>query len=107
MCEHAATGVKMQCVKEYWKESDEPRATQLHNLKDDDRKNIPTENLTAERYLSEFDQLATASAAKRNRLFKANRIRDDLMFTATAMDDQAKRSPESTKRILKRLMRWK
>jgi len=102
MCEHAAKGVEMQCAKEYWEDSDAPRATQLHKLKDDERKNIPTENLTAERYFSEFDRLATVSAAKRNRFFKANRIRDDMMFISS-MDDQANRSSESTKRILKQL----
>jgi hypothetical protein len=71
-------------------------------LKDDERKNIPTENLTAERYFSEFDRLATVSAANRNRFFKANRIRDDLMFVST-MDEQTDRSPESSKKILKKL----
>ena len=57
-----------------------------------------TENLTAERYFSEFDQLATVLAAKRNLFFKANQIRDDLMLVST-MDEQTDRSPESSKNM--------
>ena len=71
-------------------------------MNDDERKNLPTENLNAERYFRKFDRLATVSAAKRNRFFKANRIRDDLMFVST-MDEQTVRSPQSSKKILDKL----
>ena len=80
MCKGAAEGIHMQCASEYWEDTDKPRATQLHKLSQDERKNIPTENLPCERKLSQFGALAGVSAAKSNKFFKAKRIRDDLMF---------------------------
>ena len=49
-------------------------------LSTSDRENLPTENLSAERYLARFGNLAAQSAAHSNRFFKAKRIRDDLLF---------------------------
>ena len=46
-----------------------------------ERKNIPTENLLAERYLAKSGQLIFQSAKHSNNFFKAKRIKDDLMFT--------------------------
>ena len=80
MCTMAAKGVELQCAREYWAEDVNPRATQLHKLTHKERKNIPTENMPAERYLAKFGYLASVSAAKSNRFFKAKRIRDDMML---------------------------
>ena len=80
MCKAAAGGIYMQCAGEYWEDIKNPRATHLRKLTHDERKNLPTENLTCERYLSRFGALAGVSAAKSNKVFKAKRIRDDLMF---------------------------
>ena len=77
-----AGGVKMQCSREYWETTEEitERATSLHLLSVEERKNLPTENLAAERCLARFGNLASSSAVHSNRFFKAKRIRDDMLF---------------------------
>ena len=80
MCIDAGAGVEMQCAREYWSESDNPRATQLFKLTEEDRENLPTENLEPERYMYRVGYLAAQSAAHSNKFFKAKRMRDDLMF---------------------------
>ena len=88
MCKAAADGIYMQCAGEYWEDVQNSRATQVHKLKHDERKNLPTENLACERYLSQFGALAGVSAAKSNKFFKAKRIRDDLMFDKEMYDGE-------------------
>lgn len=84
MCIDAAKGVKMQCEREYWLEGTEGvRATQVHKLTAEERKNLPTNNLNTERHLAKFGYLASQSAARSNRFFKAQRIRDDMVFSST------------------------
>ena len=58
MCKAAADGIYMQCAGEYWVDVENPCATQLHKLTYDERKNLHTENLTCEQYLSRFGALA-------------------------------------------------
>ena len=101
MCQNAANGIQMQCASEYWAENPKPRATQLHRLTQEERKNIPTENMEAERYLTHFGYLASVSAAKSNRFFKANRIRDDMMFQSSLYTEEE--VSRATKRIIKNL----
>ena len=48
MCEEALKGIHTQCATEGWEECAEPRATQLPKLMRDERKSIPTENLSCE-----------------------------------------------------------
>jgi hypothetical protein len=50
ICEEAAAGVERQCAREYWSDTENPRATQLHKLSEQERCNIPAENLNCERY---------------------------------------------------------
>ena len=78
----------MQCAVEYWEDTENPRATQLHKLSHEGRKNLLTENLPCERYLSRFGGLAGVSAAKSNKFFKAKRIRDDLMFHKNMLNEE-------------------
>ena len=95
----------LQCAREYWEAVEECkiRATQFHKLTPDERDCLPTENLRCERYLTRFGGLASLSAAKSNRFFKAKRIRDDLMFE-TKMNFQEKDVSKSTKDIIEQLM---
>ena len=65
MCIEAAKGVELQCVREYWAETENPRTTQLHKLTPSERENIPTENMASERYLARFGSLASISAKKK------------------------------------------
>ena len=51
MCKEAAHGVKMQCAREYWGDEREPRAAELHKMSEEERENLPTENLATEWYL--------------------------------------------------------
>ena len=72
MCKQAAEGVKMQCGQEYFpEENQEPRAAQLYKMNIKERKNIPTENLATERYFATFGYLASISAFRSNKNFKA------------------------------------
>ena len=80
MCVDAGAGVEMQCAREYWCESDNPRATQLFKVSEEELENLPTENLEPERYMAKVGCLAAQSAAHSNKLFKAKRMRDDLLF---------------------------
>ena len=79
MCKSAAAGLELQCSRGYWSESEDQRATALHKISAEERKNLPTENLQAE-LLAKFVILASESARHSNRFFKAKRIRDDLML---------------------------
>ena len=88
MCVTAAEGVKMQCAREYWGDERNPRVTELHKMTSDERKNLPSENLVCERYLAKFGYLASISAARSNKFFKAQRIRDDLMFNVTEKNEE-------------------
>ena len=81
MLHASAGGVRMQCGGEYFSDDERtPRATQLYKLTPDERKNIPTENLIAERYLGKFGYLASISVCHSNKNSKAKRICDDLLF---------------------------
>ena len=104
MCKEAAAGVHLQCSREYWEEDDQckVRATQLHKLTPEERACLPTENLKCERYLSRFGGLASLSAAKSNRFYKAKRIRDDMMFE-TRMNQYEKDVSKSTKDVIDQL----
>ena len=63
MCASAAAGLDLQCSREYWSLSEEGKhATQLHKLSAEERQNLPTENLCAERFLAKFGALASQSA---------------------------------------------
>ena len=83
MCFQAAIGVELQCKREYWSDDADAgtaRATRIHKLTYKQRKNLPSNNLNCERYLGKFGYLASQSAVHSNKLFKAKRIRDDLML---------------------------
>ena len=52
MCKEAAEGVRMECGQEYFPEDErKPRTAQLCTKTEEERKNIPTENLVTEHYL--------------------------------------------------------
>ena len=89
MCKEAAEGLKMQCAREYWGDERQKRdgVTELYKLQENERKNLPTENLETERYLAKFGYLASISAARRNKNFKAKRIRDDLLFAKNPIQE--------------------
>jgi hypothetical protein len=51
MCIQAARGVELQCKREYWSsEEDTTSATAIYALHEDQRKNLPANNLNTERY---------------------------------------------------------
>lgn len=84
MCYCAAVGVKQQCSQEYWDEdldSGAIRTTQIHKLSTDQRAYLSTNNIEAERNLGKFGYLASMSAKRSNKYFKAKRIRDGMMFS--------------------------
>ena len=105
MCIEAAIGVHLQCSREYWEEDDEckVRATQLHKLTPEEHECVPTENLKCERYLARFGGLASVSAAKSNRFYKAKSIRDDLMFETKMTNDKKIDVTASTTKIINQL----
>ena len=86
MCAQAAVGVELQCKREHWAGNDEDvtsRATRINSLTSDKPENLPTNNLNCERYLAIFGYLAAQSAAYSNKLSKAKRIHDDLVFPSS------------------------
>ena len=100
MCKNAAEGVLLQCGREYWVDDEAPRATQIHKLTEEERENIPTENMVSERYLAKFGYLASISAARSNKFFKAKRIRDDLMFAETSNEINVDRCYSKVTKVL-------
>ena len=91
MCLSAADGLELQCSRECWAEiEDGQRAPQIHKLTKEQRENLPTENLCAERYLARFGVLTSNSARHSNNFFKAKRIRDDLTLS---VDDECNNAP--------------
>ena len=100
MCIQAAKGVELQCKREYCSvESENARATPVYTLAPQLRQNSPTNNLNAERYLARFGYFASQSAKHSNKMFKAKRIKDDLMLTYSQIN-QVERSTET---VLKHL----
>ena len=90
MCLRAAKGVELQCKREYWADpTDETkqRATRLNLLTEEQRSMLPTNNLNTERSLAKFGYLAAQSAAHSNKLFKAKRIRDDLVLSDQKVEE--------------------
>lgn len=103
MCLQAAQGVELQCKGEYWADDTGekvPRATQIHKLSPEQRKNLPTNNLCCERYLAKFGYLASQSASHSNKLFKGKRIKDDLMLL---QESEETRVANSMRSVMKRL----
>ena len=88
MCSEAAKGIHQQCSSEYWEECEQPRVTQIHKLTAEQRKNIPGDNLNCERNLAKFGALAAVSASKSNKIFKAKRIRDDMLFSVNMTNEE-------------------
>ena len=76
------------------------RATRINSLTSDERENLPTNNLNYERYLAKFGYLAAQSAAHSNKLFKAKRIRDNLILSDAEDSLLAERSMNKTMKIL-------
>ena len=109
MCIAAAEGIRVQCAREYWAEDENPQATQLHKLSYQERKNLPTENLSAERYLAKFGYLVSVSASKSNKFFKAKRIQDDMMFNVnlTVGEEEVTKLTKRVTKILKEMeLQW-
>ena len=104
----AAEGILMQCGQQYWLNDEKaPRATQIHQLTPEQRENIPTENIESERYLAKFGYLASVSASKSNKFFKAKRIRDDLMFNEASTEENVKKSTRQITKVLNEIeMKW-
>ena len=90
MCLRAAKGVELQCKREYWADpTDETkqRATRINLLTEEQRSMLPTNNLNTERSLAKFGYLAAQSAAHSNKIFKAKRIRDDLVLSDQKVEE--------------------
>ena len=103
MCAQAAVGVELQCKREHWAGNDEDvtsRATRINSLTSDERENLPTNNLNYERYLAKFGYLAAQSAAHSNKLFKAKRIRGDLVLSDAEDSLLVERSMSKMMKIL-------
>ena len=102
MCLQAAVRVELQCKREYWSDGNSgvPRATEIHKLTYEQRKNFPSNNLNCEQYLVRFGYLSSQSAAHSNKLFKGKRIRDDLMLIG---EDNSEVLKNSTTAVLKHL----
>ena len=83
MCVDAAHGIKMQCGREYGFDDDadevNPRATELYKLNENELKDMPTNNINAERDLAKFSHLAVV-AKFRNKNFTAKGIRNDIVL---------------------------
>ena len=101
MCVNAAKGIELQCSREYWDdiEEDKQRATSIKNLSTEERRNLPTENLVCERYLSSFGLLASESAMHSNKKFTGKRIRDDLMFDKHEKESTKPFHPASSRQV--------
>ena len=95
----ASEGVEMQCGREYWGDERESRATELYKMCPKDLRNLPTENMPAERCLSRFGYLASLSAHRSNKFFKAKRIKDDMMFYSSRESNKE----VASKKVLKAL----
>ena len=102
MCIEAGKGVELQCAREYWSESDDPRATKLFKPTEEERENLPTENLEPERCMAKVGALAAQSAAHLNKNFKAKRMRDDLVFVKES-DLQSSHFTAAERKVFKEL----
>ena len=103
MCAQAAVGVELQCKREYWAGNDDhvtTRATGINSLTPGKPENLPTNNLNCERYLAKFGYLAAQSAAHSNKLFKAKRIRGDLVLSDAEDSLLVERSMSKMMKIL-------
>ena len=83
MCIEGAAGLEMQCGREYGFSSDktksENRATDISLLSQSTLDGLPTNNLSAERNLSEFDRRINKLAKSINKRFTAKGVKNDLV----------------------------
>ena len=78
----AAAGIKLQCGGEYGfgnMDEENPRATQLYKLSKAELKDVPTNNINAERDLAKFSHLAVV-AKFRNKQLTAKGIYNDIVL---------------------------
>lgn len=103
MCKDAADALDMQCGREYgfgkFKDK-EQRATKLYDLTTEQLKDLPTNNIIAEREFSVFDRKSIAAKC-RNHKFRAISIRNDMtLYKSTTFQTSATRK---VKQIMKEL----
>ena len=84
MCIEGAAGLEMQCGREYGfssnrEENDENRATNISLLSPSSLEGLPTNNLSAERNLSEFDRRINKISKSINKRFTAKGVKNDLV----------------------------
>ena len=87
MCSHSAKVIKLQCGREYFPDNTDPTrgATVIHELTQQEREGLPTNNLKPERALSHFDRMAV-SASCRNSKFRAKDIRKNMAMLFRTSD---------------------
>ena len=105
MCIDAADVFERQAGREYGfgaqvTSNDEPRATQIHLLTEEEREGLPSHNLDAERHLSVFGKRAPV-AKFRNKNFTAKGIRNDVtLFQSETFKTENKKGFQQIVKLL-------
>ena len=102
MCIDAAAGIKLQCGGEYGFgdiDEEDPRATQLYKLSKAELKDMPTNNINAERNLAKFSHLVVVGKF-RNKQFTAESIRNDIVLFQSSQSVVDSITKKITKKVL-------
>ena len=108
MCHDAAKTIELQCGREYgFGENTLPqRATEIHKLSDEEKKDLERNNILAERELGVFDHRSVV-ANSRNYKFKAKSLRNDMVLHKSSFDGEvAKLCTSILKQLNKREEEW-
>ena len=90
MCVHASKTIKLQCGREYgFGQYNDIRATQIHKLTVEERKDLESNNVMCERELGVFDHRAIVSKCRNNK-FKAKSLRNDMVLHSVSLDGASK-----------------
>ena len=93
MCLDAAKTIELQCGREYGfgSHSDAvPRATEIHKLSEEERKDLEKSNIIGEQELGGFDHRADVAKC-RNHKFKAKSLRNDMVLHKSSLKALQKR----------------
>ena len=106
MCVHASKTIKLQCGREYgFGQYNDIRATHIHKLTVEERKDLESNNVMCERELGVFDHRAIVSKCRNNK-FKAKSLRNDMVLHSVSLDGASKISTAIAKLLNKREDEW-
>ena len=109
MCYDAAMTIEVQCGRDYGfgtRTDLKQRATEIHNLSEEEKIDLEKHNVICERKLGVFDHRDDVSKTQNNK-FKAKSLRNDMILHKSSFDSAATKLTTTVFQLLnKREVQW-